>query len=440
MGASDLEAGADATVVAPATKRVAIVVPYLGSATHEATLTGWHKKPGDRVETGDVVCDIATDKVDTEVEATVSGTLVEIVADVDQVVPVGEPLAWLVENDAEDGAGSVVRIGAAEVRIPADRKALSPLARRRAADRGVDPGSLAGSGARGRVRADDVGTAGAGSTVGEVSDATGFDPVLLSAATADLSAYAGLPAHVTPVTRRRRLIAEHLSRSYSSAPHARIEIDVQLHGRLAELETARARRREAGAAAPSYLTLIAHAATRGLRMHPRINATYAGDVIVEWGQVNLGVAVDTEDGLVVPVIADAGRLSLDELTDRIADVATRARRGDLAPTDVQAGTFTVSSLGGFGIATMAPVLHEPQAAILGVPAVQRQVVPVDGPGGTSFMVRPTVRLSLTFDHRVVDGADAARFLAAVRAFLEPRPDVEPGSDDSDPAPPGGDQS
>lgn len=410
-------------------ERVAVVVPYLGNATHDCTVLGWHKQIGDSIDVGEVLCEIATDKVDTEVESTSSGFVLELAAAEGDTVNVGEPLAWLGSSPAvaesepssvtviattdQPGGSKSVSIGSATIRIPTNGDTLaSPFARRTASDRGVELSTVTGTGAHGRIRAADVpdGAVVESNPVSQPEPEPRHEPLPLTVPP---------PGRVVAVSGVRRATAEHMVRSVRIAPHASVDIEVHMHLVAAAMHTMNDDRVRRGLPAVSYLPFIAHAAVAALRRHPGLNASYRDDEIIEWDVVNLGIAVDTPRGLLVPVVADADTLMPEALANRIGALATAAREGTLRPQDTMNGTFTISSLGGLGVTGIGPILHQPQAAILGVPAVHKRVVVVEDNLGTDVIgIRPTTELSLTFDHRAVDGAQAARYLADVRNQLE----------------------
>lgn len=424
-----------------------IVVPYLGSAVHEVTIIGWHKAPGDAVKPGDVLCEIATDKVDTEIECTDAGILMEIVAQPEQTLAIGATIAFLAgpggeqtivrpEAPALDTAElalreyvstglalredvSTVRIGAAQIRVPLGETVASPYARRQAADLDVELDAVRGSGAAGRIRAADV-VASARPRQAPSAEEIGSRAFELSspAHRSDLEPYVGLRARLVPTSPHRRATAEHMSRSVAAAPHAWVDMDVQLHRTADQLAEVNLGREGRGRTPLSYLPFIAQAAVQALRKHPTLNAVFDEDRIIEWDAINLGVAVDTPQGLVVPVIRNADALTAEALGDQFAKMAGDARARRLELSDLQAGTFTVTNLGGLGVASFGPILHQPQTAILGVPAVRMQPVVVDGLSDFTLAIRPVARLTLVFDHRAVDGAEAARFLSSMRSALE----------------------
>jgi 2-oxoglutarate dehydrogenase E2 component (dihydrolipoamide succinyltransferase) len=228
-----------------------------------------------------------------------------------------------------------------------------------------------------------------------------------------------VPHEVVETTRVRRAIAEHMSRSRRTAAHMTTEVDVDLSAVVqarAELNRARL---DAGEVKLSYLPLIARATCAALGEHPDLNATFLGERMIRWQAVNLGVAVDTAEGLLVPVIPNCDRLAAPAIGDAIADLAERARGRKLMPDDLAGGTFTLSNPGSVGAVSAPAIINQPQVAILGVPTIQRRPwVIADESGEESIAIRPILRLAVTFDHRAVDGAGATRFAVAVKERLE----------------------
>ena len=263
----------------------------------------------------------------------------------------------------------------------------------------MDLNTVKGTGKRGRIRKDDV---------------------LAAAASQGIPAgYEGVPHEIVPTSRVRQAIAEHMIRSRQTAAHMTTEVDVDLSAVVrarTELNTAR---RAAGEEKLSFLPFIARATCAALAEHPDMNATFQGTQTIRWGQVNLGVAVDTEAGLLVPVIPDAGSLTAPAIGAAIADIAARARDKKLVPDDLAGGTFTISNPGSVGAVSAPAIINQPQVAILGVPTIRRRPWVVTGPDGEEMIaIRSILRLAVTFDHRAVDGADATRFAVAVKDRLE----------------------
>jgi pyruvate dehydrogenase E2 component (dihydrolipoamide acetyltransferase) len=460
--------------MSPAATGTVVPMPHMGVSIDEGTVIAWHKSVGDTVAEGDVICEIATDKVDMEVEAPAGGTITAIFAEADAVVPVGEALCELDGDacaDAGGGSPGATPRGESEAdasgvegasggvpgdpppasapsagdagpdiaeRAAAGRDAngsfdpavaadavtslpgvlASPLAKRIASERGVDLGSVTGTGKRGRIRKDDVlAAAEAGPSPSK--------PAVQAAAPTQASpegipaGYDGVPHEVVPTTRVRQAIAEHMIRSRQTAAHMTTEVDVDLTAVVRARTELNKARMANGEAKLSFLPFIARATCAGLGEYPDMNSTFQGTQTIRWGQVNLGIAVDTDAGLLVPVIKDAGSLTAPAIGAAIADIATRARDKKLVPDDLAGGTFTISNPGSVGAVSAPAIINQPQVAILGVPTIQRRPWVVTGPEGEEMIaIRSILRLAVTFDHRAIDGADATRFAVSVKDRLE----------------------
>ena len=333
-----------------------VIMPALGMAQETGKVLRWLKAEGDAVAEGEPLLEIETDKVTVDVESPATGTLAGIRAGEGDDVPVGQAIA-------------VVLTAGEELAAPRARPPASPKARRLAAERGVELSVVAGSGPGGAVVAADLGSA----------------PVLPSV---------------------WRLMAARTTESWQSVPHfyLRREVDGSRLERLRSDEPAR----------PSYTDLLIQLVAAALRRHPNVNATWHDGAPVRSEHVNIGVAVAVEDGLVVPVVHDADRLSLTEVTARRKRLVEAARGGELRPADVADGTFTVSNLGMYGVDSFDAIVNAPQAGILAVGRIVERFVPVEG----RPEVRPTMQLSLSFDHRVVDGARGAEFLGTLASLVE----------------------
>jgi 2-oxoglutarate dehydrogenase E2 component (dihydrolipoamide succinyltransferase) len=284
-----------------------------------------------------------------------------------------------------------------------------------ASQHGVDLSLVEGSGRGGRVRKVDV-----EAVIGSGRPATTPAPTQQAKEAEGLPAgYEDVPHEIVKTGRVRRVIAEHMGRSRQTAAHMTTEVDVD----LSVLVTVRAgmneERESAGEAKLSYLPFIAKAACAALGEHPRMNSTFLGERTILWETVNLGVAVDTEEGLLVPVVRACEQLTAPQIGAAIADLAERARTRKLVPDDLAGGTFTLSNPGSVGAVSAPAIINQPQVAVLGVPTIQRRPwVLTDDSGAESVEVRAILRLAVTFDHRAVDGADATRFAVAVKDKLE----------------------
>ena len=397
-----------------------VKLPRLGQGMESGTIVKWLKSEGDAVEKGEPLYELDTDKVTQEVEAEASGVLLKITvpegeADVGTTIAVigeeGEEVPELAATEPEPAPKEEVATPAtaapvAEVAAPAQgngagaRIKASPLARRIARERGIELGSLKGTGPEGRVVAEDVERAAAGAP-------TVAAPTAAPVPTGEVER--------VPLTSVRRTIARRLTEAWQ-APVFQISMSAdmtraqQLHDRLAE------RTRE-GEPRPTVTDILTKACAAGLMRHRAVNALWAEDAIELHPSANVGIAVAIEAGLVVPIIHQAERRTIAELAAARADIVTRARENKLRQEDLEGGTFTISNLGMYGVEQFVAVLNPPQAAILAVGAIEQKAVPIE----TGFEVRPLMTLTLTCDHRSLDGATAADFLRTVKAFLE-----EPG--------------
>jgi len=370
---------------------VPIVMPALGVSVAEGTVVQWHKSPGEPVKADEPVCDVATDKIDSELPAPCAGTIVELLVGAGETVDVGTVLATLAplepiaegtptaQPPAQDAPGAPAREARSVERH-------SPLVRRLAAEHGVELDALTGTGSGGRVRREDV-----------------------LAAAGDARARYTPPAPVER-SRMRLLIGEHMKRSLEVAATVTSWIEV-------DFSAVEARRRELGVTA---LPVVAHAAVAMLAQFGDLNAWLDGERYIRHTDVNLGIAVSLgEEGLIVPVIRGAQELDVAGLAGAISDLAARARAGTLSPDEVRDGTFTITNPGQFGTVMATPVISQPQVAILDIEAIVRRPVAVAGADGTeSIAIRPVCVLGLSWDHRALDGVYAARFLGGLRARLE----------------------
>ena len=391
-------------------------MPQMGVSVAEGTVVKWHKHPGDWVEADETVCEVSTDKIDTELPSPATGRLVRILVEENATVPVGTPLAEI-DTAAQPGQPHAAEANGEPVNGEPDRShVISPVVRRVADEHGIDLSAVKGTGIGGRIRKKDV--MNAVRLQGDERDSGGTAERPLHTE----SPYRPEPAPAngerrTPLSPMRKQIAEHMLRSRRTAAHVTTVAEVDLTrivARRAELKE-----RFAARGVPlTYLAFVARATVATLQEHPLLNASLDGDDLVHHDDVNLGIAVALEAGLIVPVIRSAQHLNLEGLAAAIADASTRARERRLTAEDVQGGTFTITNPGQFGTVLATPIVNQPQVAILDLEAVVKRPVVVDDGQGDSIAVRSMVNLCLSFDHRALDGADAARFLGAVKARLE----------------------
>jgi pyruvate/2-oxoglutarate dehydrogenase complex dihydrolipoamide acyltransferase (E2) component len=381
---------------------VEIIMPQLGITVVEGTLVLWRKEPGDWVEADEPICDVSSDKIDSEIPAPSSGRIVELLVEVGTTVDVGTVIATMTTTGAEDAqTGTVARTDAAAAVIeepvpaaapsPRAGERYSPVVLRVAAEHGVALDQVVGTGRDGRVRKEDVLAASQQPAVAGSRDALYVPP----------------PAG--QLSRMRRSIGEHMKRSLSTAATVTSWIEV-------DFESVETRRRALGVTA---LPVVAEATVATLGDYGDLNAWLDGEDYTRHSDVNLGVAVSLDaEGLIVPVIRGAQRLDVPALAARITDLATRARSHTLSADEVREGTFTITNPGRFGTLMATPVISQPQVAILDVEAIVKRPVVVTQAGTDQVAIRSICVLGLSWDHRALDGVYAAQFLGALRDRLE----------------------
>ncbi len=418
----------------PTETLVDVTMPQMGVSVAEGTVVAWRVGVGDRVEADQTVCEISTDKIDSEVPAPIAGVVAELLVDAEQTVSVGTVLARIA---AAGGGGATGGGAAAGVRAAAEPaqaappatpahtsnggagRRYSPVVQRIAAAHGIDLSTVAGTGRDGRVRRQDVMAVVDGLAPAEppLHIESPYRPELAEPAAAGTQAGSGAGMASSAgvdggqLSRMRRQIGEHMKRSLDTAATCTSWIEVDM-GRV---EAARA------SLGVTALAFVARACVAGLREYPGLNAWLEGDRYTRFDrEVHLGIAVSLgDDGLIVPVVRDAHELSEEGLAARIRDLAGRARAGQLTPDEVRGATFTITNPGQHGTLMATPIINQPQVAILDLEAiVKRPVVVSDPAGGDSIAIRPTTILGLSWDHRALDGALAAQFLAAVKRRLQ----------------------
>jgi pyruvate dehydrogenase E2 component (dihydrolipoyllysine-residue acetyltransferase) len=367
-----------------------VAMPKLGMAMKAGLVTKWRVQEGEPVTEGAALLDIETEKIAAVVPAPATGVLGRVVAEVGAKLPVGALLALIGEPaDVFPPKGELVKTAAPTAAAAAQPRdaPVSPAARRRAREIGVDVNLVPPSAPGKRVTSDDVDAYAAARPAG-----------------------AAAATRVVPFTRIRAVIAENLSASLREMAQVTVSRDTEVRGLVRRRAELAAGFEAAMGIRLTYTDLLVETVARLLPEHPFLNAALTEEGIELFDTVNMGVAVALDDGLIVPVIRDAGTKSLGEIARERADLAARAQTGTLGIDDVEGGTFTVTNLGSFGADAFTPIVNPPQCAILGVGRlVGKPVVTRKG----RVRARPTMWLSLTFDHRVVDGAPAARFLAAL---------------------------
>ena len=444
-----------AAPVAPAGSGTIVTMPALGESVTEGTVTRWLKQVGDNVTVDEALLEVSTDKVDTEIPSPASGVLVSIDVPVDSTVPVGARLAMIGGAGAPVVAAPVVAspvapvvaapvvaapvapvVAAPVVAAPvapvasapvavstpaaSEDSYVTPIVRKFASENGVNLANVRGTGIGGRIRKEDVLAAIPKSApITQPQSST-------QVSTGSSAQSAGAPIAISPLrgttvtmTRLRKVIAARMVESLQISAQLTtvVEVDVTKISRLRDRAKASFEAREGTKL--SFLPFFSVAVCEALKQHPVLNASLEGDQITYHGAEHLGIAVDTERGLLVPVIKDAGDLNIGGVARRIADVAARTRDNKISPDELGGGTFTITNTGSRGALFDTPIINQPQVAILGLGAVVKRPMVMKGTdGGETIEIRSMVYLGLSYDHRIVDGADAARFLVTLKSRLE----------------------
>ncbi|HEY8726222.1 MAG TPA: 2-oxoglutarate dehydrogenase, E2 component, dihydrolipoamide succinyltransferase [Gaiellaceae bacterium] len=445
------------------TEAVDVVMPQMGVSVSEGTVTKWLKQEGEQVEADESLLEISTDKVDTEVPSPASGTLTQILVQEGETVDVGTKLAVIggdgaaaapkedvpepataqaaAESAAVSDGPSTPSADTVEEATPAPAAAsetteeasstngktfVSPVVAKIASEHGVDPSQVPGTGRGGRVTKKDIlnfiESGGHGEAAQQApAPAQPEAPKAPAPVAAPTPAPAQVGESFEPMTAMRKGIAEHMRRSLDTSAHVTSSIEVDMSKVSAIRSKLKKEYQQSYGVNPTYLIFVARATAETLRDYPWINGELRGDQIVTRSYVNLGFAVELQDGkgLIVPVVKNAETLNLLGLAKAVTDIAQRARDKKLLPDEVQGGTFTITNPGGYGTFHGTPVISQPQAAILGTYAVvKRPWVIQDDMGEDVIAIRPIMNLTLTYDHRLVDGALAGRFLRDLRHKLE----------------------
>ena len=451
---------------APIAAGTTVAMPALGESVTEGTVTRWLKAEGDQIAVDEPLLEVSTDKVDTEIPSPVAGTITRILVREDETVTVGADLV-IIGGRAQEAptttapvqqptsavptpaapappapAAAPVPVAAvapvarasapAPVASPSVAPAalvppaavtgseaaayVTPLVRKLASDNNVNLTLLKGTGIGGRIRKQDVLDSAAAARAAAAPATAGAPATAASVAGPDVSPKRGT---TEKMSRLRKVIAARMVESLhvSAQLTSVLEVDVTKIARLRDRAKRDFETREGTKL--SFLPFFALAAVEALKAHPNVNSSVEGDQITYHGSENLGVAVDTERGLLVPVIKDAGDLNIAGLSRKIADLAERTRTNRVSPDELGGGTFTLTNTGSRGVLFDTPIINQPNVAILGTGAVvKRPVVVKDRDGGETIAIRSMVYLALSYDHRVVDGSDAARFLTTMKARLE----------------------
>ncbi|WP_341729020.1 2-oxoglutarate dehydrogenase, E2 component, dihydrolipoamide succinyltransferase [Brooklawnia sp.] len=426
-----------------------VILPALGESVTEGTVSRWLKEVGEQVEADEPLLEVSTDKVDTEIPSPAAGVLLEIRVREDDVAAVGSvlglvgsPAATPAPAPAAPTPAPAAPVAAAPAAPAAPKPAepaavapratgedgpyVTPLVRKMAADNGVDLDSVTGTGVGGRIRKQDVLAAAeaAKEAARKAAEAAAAPAPAAAAPTAAAKAApapdeSGKRGTTEKMSRMRTVIASRMVESLQTAAQltATVEVDLTAISKLRSKVKDEFRRREGTGL--TYLAFIAKATTEALKAFPNINASIDGKDVIYHGAEHLGIAVDTPRGLIVPVIRDAGDLNVGGIAKQISDLASRGRDNKLGPDELSGGTFTITNYGSAGTLFDTPVINQPNSGILGTGAlVKRPVVVSDQFGNDTIAIRDMMFISLTYDHRLVDGAVAARFLSAIKARLE----------------------
>jgi pyruvate dehydrogenase E2 component (dihydrolipoamide acetyltransferase) len=391
-----------------------VLMPQLGETVSEGTIAAWHKKEGDTVEKGDMLLDVETDKVATEITAPQSGVISSIAVPEGETVDVGTVLAVIaVEGESADeatapvAAASSAAADAAAAPAPksgglgakSSGEKLSPAVRRLLKQNNLDISDISGTGRDGRVTRQDV-----------------MDHIEGGAGASEAPTSAG---QTIPFDRVRKLTAEHMVRSKATSPHVLQAIDVDFSAvdsvRLAKKDTWK---NEKGYSL-TYLAFVARAVAMTVKEFPRLNASVGDNELIVHADFNLAIAIDlNHEGLVAPVVRNASDLSVSKLSERFNDLATRAKSNKLTADDLQGGTYTLSNPGPFGTLFTAPIINQPQVGILSMDAVKKRAHVIESPAGDSIAIRPIGILAHSFDHRAIDGAYSAAYLQKLKSIIE----------------------
>jgi 2-oxoglutarate dehydrogenase E2 component (dihydrolipoamide succinyltransferase) len=431
-----------------------VSMPALGESVTEGTVTRWLKNVGDSINADEALLEVSTDKVDTEIPSPVSGTVLSIDVAVDSTVavgarlasigvsgstaapistpkpPVAAPAAPIIQPPAPTPvvtapvvvapvAVTPVAVAPVATKVASsnDDSYVTPIVRKLAAESGVNLATIQGSGVGGRIRKEDVLAASTRSI--QTTPAVSNSPIAQT--NAPKSAIVASPLRGTTVgmTRLRKVIADRMVESLKISAQLTtvIEVDVTKIDRLRKAAKESFESREG--VKLTYLPFFAVAVCEALKQHPVLNSIVEGDQITYHSAEHLGIAVDTDRGLLVPVVKDAGDLNMGGIARKIVDVAARTRDNKITPDELGGGTFTITNTGSRGALFDTPIINQPQVAILGLGAVVKRAMVVKGAdGGETIAIRSMVYLALSYDHRVVDGADAARFLVTLKERLE----------------------
>jgi len=385
-----------------------VLMPKLGLTMTEGSVVSWLKEEGDAVEKGEELVEVLTEKINNVVEAPSSGVLRKILVGPGETVKVSEPIGIIADPEEEievlaapkEGEMQVVEKKPKETK-PAKRPKASPVARKLAQEHSIDLMNVEGTGPGGRIIKEDV--------LQAAKDKEAKLEIVPSPVRGP-----AVEAKRVPLAGMRKTIAEQMSESARVAPHVTLNIEVDMERAVAIRQLFNTGELDYFKSRISFTDILVKVVARALEDFAVINSSLQAEEIVYNPQINIGVAVALEDGLIVPVIKNANEQRLSVISEQVRELAKKARRGELNPDECEGGTFTITNLGMFGIDSFTPIINPPEGAILGVNRIQKKPVVV----GDEITIKPMMNLSLSFDHRIIDGSVAAQFLCRVKDLLE----------------------
>jgi pyruvate dehydrogenase E2 component (dihydrolipoamide acetyltransferase) len=434
-------AASDQTVPAPASEAAGpgaeVLMPQMGESITEGTLTKWLKKVGDTVARDEPIFEISTDKVDAEIPSPAAGVLSEIRVQEGQTVTINTVVA-VIGGGAAPAATAAPPVAAATSSAPApvaapsastgERLRSSPLVRKIASENNIDLRGVPGTGSSGRITKQDIlgHLQGASTPAPAVAAAPVVAPAAAASAPAAAPAAKAAPAAATPMpgelvplSKMRSIIAKRMVESKATSPHVHTVFKVDMTRIVKLREKEKNKYEQRNGVKLTYMPFITRAAVQALRKHPIVNASMQGEAILYNKNINVGIAVALEWGLIVPVVKQTEEKSFLGIARAVVDLAERARGKKLAPDEVAGGTFTLTNSGIFGEQFGMPIIAQPQSAILGIGGLNKEaVVLTDKDGQDTIAIRSIQRFTLGFDHRIIDGADAGKFMSDFKAYLE----------------------
>ncbi len=405
-----------------------VLMPQMGESITEGTITKWLKKVGDTVQRDEPIFEISTDKVDAEIPSPVAGTLTEIKVGEGKTVTINTVVAVIGGAVGKAAPAPVAAAAAPAASAPApaatsapaaavgDHPRSSPLVRKIARENDVDLTQVAGTGSAGRITKSDI----LGHLEGGAKPAAAVPaPSAPAPAAAKPAAPQPLPGELVPMTKMRSIIAQRMVESKRTSPHVHTVFKVDMTRIVKLREKEKSKYEQRNGVKLTYMPFITRAAIVALRKHPIVNASIEGEAIRYNKNINIGIAVALDWGLIVPVLKQTEEKNFLGIARGIVDVADRARGKKLAPDEISGGTFTLTNSGIFGEQFGTPIINQPQSAILGIGGLNKEAeVLTDKDGNDSIAIRSIQRFTLGFDHRIVDGADAGKFMSDFKAYLE----------------------